>query len=162
MPANFTDKDLGYKQLLKDMKKLGKGLEVYVGIRAEKGVEPVKGSDFNMAGLAVALEFGTEDGHIPAYPHYRPTIDEGREGYLNDLQSSVTKAIFKGSNVITEFKKIGAKVAGDVKRRIKAGVLNIYGKGNAPSTIAAKGSSKPLIDTGRYWQTIDYQVFEVK
>lgn len=158
MPANFTDKDLGYKKLLKDLKKLGKGLEVYVGIRAEKGVEPVKGSDFNLAGLAVAMEFGTQDGHIPARPHYRPTVDEGRQEYLNDLQKGVTKAVFNGSSIVTEFKKIGAKVSRDVKKRIKAGI----NPPNAPSTIAAKGSSKPLIDTGHYWQSIDYQVSEVK
>jgi len=158
MPFNFTDKDMGYKKLLQDIRKLGKGKEVFVGIRAEKGVEPVKGSDFNLAGLAVAMEFGTEDGHIPARPHYRPTVDEGRQEYLNDLQKGVTKAIFNGSNIVKEFKKIGAKVSGDVKKRIKAGIK----PDNAPSTIAAKGSSKPLIDTGRYWQTIDYEVAEVK
>ncbi|MDF7681191.1 hypothetical protein PT300_11600 [Enterobacteriaceae bacterium ESL0689] len=49
---------------------------------------------------------------------------------------------------------MGEKLAGEVKRKIQSGIAPPLD----PKTIARKGSSRPLIDTGNLLQSITYEV----
>ena len=45
-----------------------------------------------------------------------------------------------------------------IKANIVQKIVSLRSPANAPSTIQGKGSSNPLIDTGRMRQSIDYEV----
>jgi hypothetical protein len=51
-------------------------------------------------------------------------------------------------------KLIGMRVVGDIQDRISDGIP----PPNSPITIARKGSSKPLIDSGQLRQSISFEV----
>lgn len=113
---------------------------VYVGIRATKG------SDLVMR--AVANEFGTS--RIPERSFLRATMDRKRDEYAQILQDAVDRGL-QGEEMRAELERVGQLAVGDVRATIARGVP----PPNAPSTIRRKGSSKPLIDTGRMWQSLD-------
>ncbi|MEM8168046.1 hypothetical protein Q4R38_18910, partial [Morganella morganii] len=52
------------------------------------------------------------------------------------------------------FAIVGEKLSGEVKRKIQSGINPELD----PKTVARKGSSKPLIDTGNLLQSITYEV----
>ena len=58
------------------------------------------------------------------------------------------------SDVDRELARLGQKVVGDVQQRMADGI----GPPLDPETVRRKGSSTPLIDTGRLRQSIDSEV----
>lgn len=116
----------------------------YVGIPSEAD-EPVEdGEEFNLASLAAVLEFGNE--RIPSRPFLRQTLAENKEKYT-DLFSQLFK---QGVEISQIYEQIALMAQGDVQLNIDKGNWIA----NAQSTIKRKGSSKPLIDTGRLRQSI--------
>jgi hypothetical protein len=156
--AKVIDRDLGYSRIIRNLRDLGRAAQsieklpaVFVGVRAD--THAVDGTQ--MALIAAANEFGTADGHVPERSYIRSTLDENREKYLDALSKATGRAVDKGPAVMrTELGKVGARVVADIQRKIVA----IKEPPNAPSTIAAKGSANPLIDTGRLRQSIDWEV----
>jgi hypothetical protein len=148
-----TDRDLGYRRIMRNLRQLGRLRvpAVFVGIRA--GTQAVDGT--SMALIAAANEFGTADGHVPERSFIRSTIDENREKYLGALTKATGRAVDKGTAAMkTELGKVGARVTADIQRKIVA----LKEPPNAPSTIEKKGSANPLIDKGRLRQSIDWEV----
>lgn len=124
------DEDTGLAALLK---MAGRGdIEVEVGILDSAGA----------AEVAAYQEFGTAD--IPARPFIAPTFDENEGAYVDALARGFDNVVEGGSTPERELLKIGARVAGDIKRKI----TDVSSPPNAPSTVKKKGSSNPLIDTG--------------
>jgi hypothetical protein len=173
--VHVTDHDKGYARLLRDLHDLGP-IEAVVGIREEKGKHAYdadevlsKGGTSGDMGLTVAAaatvnEYGSEDGRIPERSFMRSTFDENRDRYAAGIRIGIEKAIdgsLAGSRpvhggVLEVIEVVAAVVVGDVQEKIVAGPF----KPNAPYTIRKKGSSKPLIDTGRMRQSIDYEIRE--
>lgn len=117
---------------------------VYVGFPVEFN-EKVEGSDnFNLASLAAVLEFGNE--RIPSRPFLRQTLAENQNKYI-DL---FVNLIGKGISVEQVYEQIALIAQGDVQLNIAKGDW----VANAKSTIKRKGSSKPLIDTGKMRQSV--------
>lgn len=111
-------------------------------------------ADLTIAQIASILEFGTEDGHIPARPALRSTFDK-MHPQLTALGAVLIKAVIDGKMEVRQALNImGAKLANAVKATITAGMK----PANAPSTIARKGSSKPWVDTGRTVNAITWEV----
>lgn len=133
---------------MKNLADMGKSHpEVFVGIRAEAGAELVT--------IAAVNEFGSADGHVPERSFLRSTVDENHKKYGDLLQTAVERGIDKGTTALRrELGRVGAVAAGDVQRKIR----DLKDPPNAPSTIAAKGSDNPLVDTGRLRQSIDWKV----
>lgn len=146
--ALVTDRDFGYRKIMRNLRKLGRANPaVFVGVRSAAGAELVL--------IAAVNEFGSADGHVPERSFLRSTIDENREKYLALLTKATGKAIDKGKSAMrTELGKVGALVASEVQKKIR----DLKDPPNAPSTIAKKGSSNPLIDRGRLRQSIDFEV----
>lgn len=119
-------------------------VDVYVGIRSEQGAELVT--------YAAANEFGVP-GRIPERSFLRSTADENRRRYTTELMDAAV-AVLDGQDVGSAFGRVGLGAVGDVQVKIRQ--LRI--PPNAPSTIRRKGSSNPLIDTGRMRQSIEYEV----
>lgn len=121
-----------------------KSKSAYVGIPSEPD-EPVEdGEGFNLASLAAVLEFGNE--RIPSRPFLRQTLAENKEKY-----TALFSQLFKqGVEISQIYEQLSLIAQADVQLNIVKGEW----VANAESTIKRKGSSKPLIDTGRLRQSI--------
>ena len=102
--------------------------------------------------VAAWNEFGT--ARSPARPFMRQTLKNSRKEITRHAQSQM-KAVLNGKmDAQTALNRIGSYVKGRMQLEIRDGEFTP----NAPSTIARKGSSKPLIDTGRMRQHIVYEI----
>lgn len=116
----------------------------------------VKGSGVTNAALGALHELGSADGRIPARPFLHPTVERNRREYLALFKRLAAAMVRADVDVKTGLDAIGAKAAADVKKTITDGLS----PPNAPSTVAAKGSSKPLVDTGQLVGSITWAVEE--
>jgi hypothetical protein len=133
----------GLKNFAKSYAALGNS-KVSVGITEEQGSKQVA-DGFSMADLAAVHEFGSMDGRIPERSFIRSTLREHRSQYLKELDRATDRALFSGTSAEAELKKLGEKVRSDIVQRIQDGRTH---PPLAESTIRAKGSSLPLVDTG--------------
>lgn len=166
MARGVTDRDKGYRDLRRALGGLSK-IRVVVGIRgkagAEKGSRTRKGADgsetttqdsISLVGIAAVHEYGTDDGHVPARPYLGPTIDNNRAKYTNELEDALGRVIDGDSDIDTELGLIGLRVVKDTQQTINT----MTDPPLSARTIAEKGSSALLIDTGRLIQSIDSEV----
>ena len=112
-----------------------------------------------MQELAAVHEFGTTKAGkkknitIPERSFIRTTMDEKR-GQLNTLTDKLLVQVTLG-----QFKmKRALQILGEfIETSIKRKITILQDPGNAPSTVAKKGSSNPLIDTGRMRNSIRHK-----
>ncbi len=143
MTAQVTGDFSKAKELIEKLKASSQKA-VYVGFPAEFN-EKVDGSDsFNLASLAAVLEFGNE--RIPSRPFLRQTLAENQKKYIELF----AELINKGFSIEQTYQQIALIAQGDVQQ----GIVNGDWVANAKSTIKRKGSSKPLIDTGKMRQSV--------
>jgi hypothetical protein len=145
--------DRGWNRILRDAKRI-QGSYVKIGILSDAGqYDPAEGSE-NLADVATTNEFGSADGKVPSRPFMRQTFDR-KIGDLKSFIESLKKSIWTGRlSVRQSLGQLGEKHVGHIKRAIK----NREFLENAPATIARKGSDTPLIDTGRLWQSLTYEI----
>lgn len=153
--ASVTSKDRGWRALMKVATDIKSGAYVKVGV-----LDDGKGSEshgaLTNAELAGIHEFGTADGHVPARPFIRSTFE---------AQEATARAMLK--------KLIGGLVSGGVTLDQSLGLVGLFlateirktvtdGEGvpppNAPSTIARKGSDRPLVDTAQMINSVSWLV----
>lgn len=152
MAVVIVDRDFGYNELIESLEDLEQsdGIAVLVGFLAADA-----GDDLLV--YAAANEFGTED--IPERSFLRSTVDKNRAKYEASL-ARVAGHLADGKGARgraeRELQKLGLTAVGDVQQQI----VDIKDPPNAASTIAAKGSSNPLIDTGRMRQSVSFVVVE--
>ncbi len=148
--GNFSG--AGLKALEARIRELGKK-KVVVGVPA--ATNGVRDDGLSNATIAAAHEFGVP-GHIPERSFLRTTVGENKDkitGLLvRELKADISQGDFSGR----AFSIVGEKLSGEVKRKIQSGINPELD----PKTVARKGSSKPLIDTGNLLQSINYEVRE--
>lgn len=94
---------------------------------------------------AASNEFGTRDGHIPERSFIRAAVDEG-DARINDNADRLWGQVTEGRLT----KKLALANMGElIQRMIQRKITTLRQPINAPSTVARKKSSNPLIDTGR-------------
>ncbi|WP_445496676.1 hypothetical protein [Photorhabdus sp. SF281] len=93
---------------------------------------------------------------IPERSFLRSTLDENKEKAAKLLANSIRETLLTDGDKTAPFALVGEKMAGEVKRKIQAGINPALN----PKTVKRKGSSKPLIDTGQLVQSITYEVRE--
>lgn len=143
MAVQITGNLAQTKALIKRLR-ADKDKAVYVGFPAEFD-EPLEGvKNFNLASLAAVLEFGNE--HIPSRPFLRQTLSENQEKYV----ALFTQLFKQGLQIERIYEQLALVAQGDVQLNIARGNW----APNAKSTIKQKGSSKPLIDTGKMRQSV--------
>lgn len=103
------------------------------------------------------LEFAymlVKEVNIPERSFIRSTFDEKEvEWYQYSLR--LLKQILNGTMTAKELcEKLGLRMQQDIQRKIR----QISSPPNAPSTVSAKGSNNPLIDTGRLRQSVTFKV----
>ena len=138
------------------LKKLAKRMEesdqmVLVGVPKGAGVYE---DGLTIATIAAVNEFGSADGRIPERPFLRTAVEEGAHEYLSLVEKEMPD-IAEGKHPMSRLlNRLGIMAVGHVQKKIVEGPFTP----NAPSTIRAKGSSSPLIDTGALRQSINYVI----
>lgn len=105
-----------------------------------------------VAYVATIHEFGTE--HIPARPFMRPAVADYGQEWLDLLAQGARAAAQGGISARDVLEMVTLKAAGDVGKAIQA----VTAPALSPVTIARKGHSKPLIDTGQMFQSVTGKV----
>lgn len=122
--------------------------EVRIGFQHGEAAED-DGTD--ICDIAAWNELGTE--HIPSRPFLRKSVDEN-EGKINQFLQAEVRSLASGKTAEALLNEIGNFQKSLVQEKITEGSF----APNAESTIRRKGSSKPLIDTGRMRQSVNYVV----
>lgn len=84
-------------------------------------------------------------GPIPERPFMRNAMRKNRKKYLEAMKSSAGKILLGQVSLTTILQRLGIVASDDIKKEIVA----LKNPPNAPLTILIKGSSNPLVDTGR-------------
>ena len=145
---NVSVKRTGGKKLQRLLREAGKG-----------GVSGVKVGFFStakyedgtpVAAVAAWNEFGTET--IPERPFFRNALAESERSVGRILQAGLdTKKMVVGE-------QLAGRVGAHVQGKIQDGITALKEPPNSPSTIRAKQSSNPLVDTGFMRDSVTWQV----
>lgn len=145
---DVTINDKGFRDAIKSLENLAKG-SVKIGIQSDAGTYP---DGTNVLDVAIWNEFGTSK--IPSRPFVRQCFSDNQMAaaqYLGRVASNVLK---NGGSLGNELSKMGQWYQG----KMKSTLLNYPWEKNADSTIKAKGSSKPLVDSSQLVNAIRYEV----
>lgn len=169
MPADvsFKYKDLGMARIQRDLVALNRG-RALVGWPGNgpkhKEVAHVTGKDGNtrakkskkdspvdVATIAVIHEFGSPKNNIPSRPLMRQTAQVYGRTALPVVAKKLYRNVLAGTTSPAQaFRQLGVFWEGRLKRMFREGVF----KPLKPATIARKGSSRPLIDSGQLRNSI--------
>lgn len=166
MTAPVIDIDRGWKRIMREMAQMQRSdLVVDVGhVGSEAEEKHGDGENLTNAQVGTFHELGSkgtslgrsgaESGAIPERSYIRSTIDE-KHGPIARLLERVTRGAIDGKiNYKVGLGLAGLKVVAWIKAKIRKGILPPL----MPSTIARKGSSKPLIDTGQLIGSLTHAV----
>lgn len=173
-PSKVTDTDKGLKALLRRLKQ--ERWTVTVGVHGAEGAETHREPDpepkdaptgaeraangqqdpgrpkVTVLDVAVWNEYGT--GRIPERSFIRDWADENAAKNQNALHA-IAVAVYKGKyDIRTGLERLGLLFVGEIQRRISGGIP----PPNAPSTVAKKGSSTPLINFGQLRSSVLHKV----
>lgn len=127
---------------------LGRGAQVKVGFPASK-------TDGDVIDRAIFNHFGTSRG-IPARPFLLNAMRSNKAKYSRLLKHEAKDILLGKMALFGAISRLGIIAQGDIQSEI----TTLRSPPNAPSTIASKGSSNPLIDTGEMRQAVTYLVIE--
>lgn len=105
-------------------------------------------SGAGMAEIAIYNEYGTSQN--PARPFFRPTLHAHNPQIITAIRNVAVRQLQGGGNVDAEMMQVGTFAV----NKIRAAIVSLRSPPNAASTIAMKGSSNPLIDTGQMRQSV--------
>lgn len=148
MGARVSDRMTADGRKLQKMLQDMAALEVRVGFQHGKATED-DGTD--VCDVAAWNELGTVN--MPSRPFLRKSVDEN-EGKINSFLQSKKDDLVNGVSVEQVLKEIGIFQKDLIQEKITEGSF----APNAESTVRKKGSSKPLIDTGRMRQSVNYEI----
>lgn len=152
-----TEIDKGWRALLDAVRAYkAQDPHVKVGVLDDGGKGSADHDGLTVAELAALMEFGSEDGHIPARSFVGSTFDANKERYIGDIAVLLGK-VYEGQLTVQKTLAImGLRMVADINRAVRSG--DGIPPPNAPSTVAAKGSSRTLIDTARMVGALTYAV----
>jgi hypothetical protein len=152
--VRIRSRDKGYDALTKRIYGFGKvHLKVGVFSTDPKVDHDGKAQPVTVVMVAEWMEFGVP-GRIPARSFIRAWFDENKPECQVQIAKAL-RAVTRGA--ITKERALallGERFAAGMKARVAQGIP----PENAPSTVARKGSSVPLIDTGQLRSSITFQV----
>lgn len=139
-----------YQAIKKRIMKASK-LRVIVGA----GASMHEGGELTNGALLMIHEYGTAD--IPERPVLRTTIREQSAALVQSLGDDIKAMVRQpSSNPERAYQKMALRLEGAVKKKFAHNSFTPL----APATIKAKGSTKPLIDTGALRQSIQGRVVD--
>lgn len=123
-------------------------------LTAEGG--PIAAPPIGIAELAAIHEFGSPAAGIPERSFLRATL-RNKSRAIIATTGKIAKAYLAGRvGLVQGLGLLGAFVSTEVKKTITEGAG--VPPPNAPSTIARKGSARPLVDTGRLLGSITWEI----
>lgn len=132
---------------------------VTVGIHSDAGEH--SGSGMTNAQLGALLNYGNPDNKLfgnPAPIPPRPWLIPGVQSGKQDIVDTIAHGITNDLPLEQVLEQVGAFAAGAVQQYM----TDLQQPPNSAYTIAQKGSSNPLIDTGSLLQSITYKVTSEK
>lgn len=132
-------------------------LHARVGVIGAAASQPHAAGDLTNGEIATLHEFGNPSTGLPERSFVRATMrDPARLEELRRLQERVIGAVVAGRMTGAQaVGLLGAWAAGAIRAQITE-------RGDfaplAPATVAAKGSSKPLVDSGQLVGAISFEV----
>lgn len=91
---------------------------------------------------------------VPKRPFIEPSLKANRKKYLAYAGRQITPIIRRRQSLNNTWQTIGTMAVADIQKYMLTATFTPL----SPVTIARKGSSKPLIDTGQMRQSITYRV----
>lgn len=156
MPASLKIKGTGLAKLIAISKQLSERPHVKVGVlqKGGKNDRPATDTELTNAELMAIHEFGAPRAGIPSRSVLRATADAKRQQWLAMLERVIRGAVAGKIDLLTALDLVGLKATADMVATVRKGVAPPL----LPATIKAKGSSKPLIDSGRLVQSLGHEV----
>ncbi len=147
---SVKDTDHGWKELSDRIKEAAKSpYVVSVGIHEADDEDYDNGE--TLLDIAEKHEFGL------GVPRRSFLVDwfDANESANKKLVSQLGRLVVSGELELEDaLDQLGLKFVGEIQKRIKEGI----DPPNSAGTIARKGSSTPLIDTGQLWSAIRHEV----
>lgn len=95
-----------------------------------------------------------ESVKIPERSFIRSTFDEKNDEWMEFLESQIEKVCELEIDAQTVFKRLGAKIVGDIQEKIR----DIRSPKNSPLTVENKGVDNPLIHTGELRRHVTWKL----
>ena len=156
----LRDNDRGYERLKREFERMEtKPPMVKVGILGDSTKNQRADGTLSNVEIGTIHEYGAAG--MPERSFLRSTMEENQAKYrkmmaLGLRQMFVLRGVELKAGAERLMDLVGMRAAADVKKKITDGIP----PPNAPSTIAAKGSSTPLVDTGQLLNSISWAVVE--
>lgn len=147
-------KDTGWERIKRSIALAASEAFVRVGVLAAHGGDETTDSGVTMIELAAIHEFGSPAAGIPARSWIRGAFDSSRVEMVEVTAKIAEKVISGGMSISRGLGLLGVWGVGRIKAHVRAHVA----PPNAASTIERKGSSTPLIDTGRLINSVAHEV----
>lgn len=152
------DVDKGFHNIVKLLNLLG-GPQLKVDIGLPEGTDP------DVIFRATVNEFGVPSKRIPARPWFSATIDANAEKYLDTIQELFWRT-FKNPDEAKTANRLREEVAAIVVADLKSAIgdrkywpeVNPPALENAPRTIKKKGFDHALVETGRLYNSIRFEM----
>jgi phage gpG-like protein len=160
MAKHVTDKDMGFKDFMKFLKDAEDGPIVKVGVLGTPENIAPDTDGISLVGYASVNEFGTDKAGknknvtIPERSFIRSTVDEKKRS-IASKSAHMQRRLFTGKSSIEQALGLMGE---HIQNHIQDKIINLKDPPNKPSTIKKKGSSNPLVDTGRLKNSISYEV----
>ena len=153
--VSTSSRDMGKKRINATLKQLSK-MKAHVGVPGG-ATPPVddngKPLGISMAELAYIHEKGSLANKMPSRPLMHQTKRRVEKKFVRLLANGYKRAV-KGANAERILRSIGVAYEGEMKKSFVAEVF----VENTEATKKRKGSSRPLIDTGAFRQSITSKV----
>lgn len=128
--------------------------KIEIGIFGDMKGGETHSTDITVLGIAITHEFGLAVQGIPE----RSFIRAGFDAYVNDISEEANKllnqVVYLQLHPQVFFETLGHIIVGFIQGYL----TDLDTPPNAPATIALKGSSNPLIDTGQLRDSIEFRV----
>ncbi len=148
--SRVEDRDLGWKAIKARIRSLN-GRLVDNGF-PEDGKTSGRYSMVQMADVAAKNEFGS--GSAPARSFLRSSFDSGIKNTFRAIKKNVElvgRGTISAENAMQNLGKFSVR---QIRKRIQFGRFTPL----APATIAKKGHSTPLLETGQMFETVQFKV----
>lgn len=149
----YTWDDKPFREFLVAMKEFGRD-SIAVGI-LDGALDYHPGSDITTGEVAAIMEFGTEDGHVPARPFIGDTFRN--TAWVRDVLAQSVRSVISGRQTPRQALNRAGRIFADGVRNT---LLNGVPPANAPATIRRKGHGDTLIHTGALYDAIAHKIIK--
>lgn len=120
---------------------------------------PSEAAGLTQGELLAVHEYGTRDGSIPARPVLRTALQRNADAIMAGAAKDARQVVEGAKDVRWLLGRTGLRMEREIKATF--GTTDFEGAGRVPldpATVARKGSSRPLIDTGSLRASITAKV----